>query len=435
LTLENHPFDLENLLKDIGRTMSPISEAKKIELLCPANVSQNYELLGDEGRIKQILLNLISNAIKFTDIGHISVSVDTVRDHNHCILQFSIRDTGIGIPQSKVEHVFERFTQVDGSITRSAGGTGLGLAICSELINLMKGEISVTSALGQGSCFNFHIRLPIVSDLTLEKYDIDSALNIICMISNDALADTIVSFTESWGIKTFRLPNYSDLSSLLATKNPDNKLTLISDHGFLTGMSEQVESEQISLFNGIIFISSLLESMTPLNLPVTTLAMIKPIIPSELFNNILGLARKADSTHIVNKHLDKNTLAPLSAKLLLVEDDIINLKVAENILRKKGAEIITAMNGQEAIEALKSDTFDVVLMDCHMPIMDGYAATEAIRKGIAGQQNKDIPIIALTANAIAGEDERCFASGMSDYISKPFETSELINCIQKWLNR
>ncbi len=434
LTLETHPFDLEILLKDIGHTMSPISEAKKIELLCPANISDNFELVGDEGRIKQILLNLISNAIKFTDKGHIRVKVATQREQNTCHLNFTVIDTGIGIPQAQVAHVFERFTQIDGSITRKVGGTGLGLAICSELVALMNGTISVKSTLGQGSSFDVNLRLPIVTALTLHKYDIDSSIKVICMLHNDALAETIISFTESWGLNTHRIHDFRQLSEHLNKTPRTDKLILISEHHYLSKLSDEINNEQLNKLNGIIFISSLIDSMSEIDLMINSNTMVKPIIPSELFNNIIALARNEDAEQ-QTLLTTQNEQPILNIKLLLVEDDIINLKVAENILEKNGCTIKTVMNGQEALDALQSEHFDLVLMDCHMPIMDGYTATKLIRNGKAGEKNVTIPIIALTANALAGEDKRCIDAGMSDYISKPFETEELIKRILKWSSK
>jgi CheY-like chemotaxis protein len=296
----------------------------------------------------------------------------------------------------------------------------------------MKGEISVKSTLGQGSSFDVNLQLPIVTDLTLHKYDIDSSIKIICMLHNDALAETIISFTESWDLKTHRLHDFEQLQDHLSSIANTDKIILISEHNYLSKLTDEINSEHLNKLNGIIFISSLIDSMSEFDLMVNTTTMVKPVIPSELFNNIIALARSEDAEQQALLTTKQNDLPALNIKLLLVEDDIINLKVAENILEKNGCTIKTVMNGQEALDALKSEHFDLVLMDCHMPVMDGYTATKLIRNGQAGGNNVTIPIIALTANALAGEDKRCIDVGMSDYISKPFETVELINCIQKW---
>lgn len=445
IELEDHDFHLENLIEEVVAVMTARSLNKNVEIAYLIDPSVHDYIRADSTRIRQVLINFISNAIKFTEKGHVLVNVSTLSQDKNAktILKFSVQDTGIGIPHDKKHRLFTAFSQVDASTTRKFGGTGLGLAISKRFTELMGGGIGFESELGRGSCFWFTV--PVVEQneavpLAQESTEFKDC-RIIAVEGNAfgrmilharlkslSCVSTIVSTaSELWtqmenaaknktpytiAMMDVQIPD-KDCAQLVATirNHPEFKDTK------LVMLAPIVRKDYLSRFAAIGFDAYLS----------------KPLKRSQLANCLSEVVNPGKKTRAP---ATQATLAFHTAKrpyVLLAEDNLVNQKVAAGIFRKLGCQIEIVSNGQEAVDKLKDNTFDIVMMDIQMPVMDGYEATAIIRNHNSNVCNHAIPIIAMTAHAFKSDLEKCLASGMNDYVTKPVTPKSLTDALEKWL--
>jgi len=401
-------------------------------------------LLGDPLRLEQVLINLINNAIKFTSEGTVSLWIRQLECHDQEIrLEFEIKDTGIGITHEQQAKLFKAFSQADSSTTRQFGGTGLGLTISQKLIQLMKGDIKVVSEAGKGSSFIFDAHFEIPDFEKEQQHILPQSLNQLKVLAIDdqAIALEIVKdYLQSFGFEvTALLATKSSLADIVAQLQKDNPYDLLL-----------VDWKMPSL-NGIDLIKSCWENTSQKSKAILMTAygreeviaqaeslaldglLFKPITPSQLYNTIIhAFEISAETEHVLHK---KNTvyidLSPVrGGRILLVEDNPINQQAADELLSSEGLLIEIANHGQEALDLLEPNKYDLILIDLQMPVLDGYATTRCIRKNPV---YKDLPIIAMTADAIQGIREKALDSGMNDYVTKPINIKNLFKALIKWL--
>jgi signal transduction histidine kinase/CheY-like chemotaxis protein len=432
LTFNKTDVDVEELIVDVGRLYEADANAKGLVLLCPSTSIQNCFVKVDGHRLRQIIMNLVNNAIKFTDKGGVDVSVNHVRFDHTIQLTFSVNDTGRGIDARLLGHIFDRFKQVDSSLTRQSSGTGLGLTICSELVTKMGGELKVTSSLGRGSEFAFTILCEPAEGLqktTFKPFDNE----VIICFSHSKYLEYLAGLLGSWGAKAQRAQSLNELHQVLK-KPSKNEQILIVDSDIITHEDLHVIDEMQKNGTKIIMANSLtLHNTDESHQLISDAVIVKPIAPSELYNAIVKVTGGRISAHQVLQASFLHELPLIKGHILVVEDDLINQQVASAILSKFGLTVELAGDGQAGLDKLKNGHFSLVLMDCMMPRMGGYQATKLIRSGAGGDLNSAIPIIALTANAMDGSSEECLLAGMNDYISKPIDPKVLIDKLEKWL--
>lgn len=446
LDMEIINFQLLTTISDVIDLLSAKAEQKQLELIWHVNDDVPTQLLGDPGRLRQILTNLCNNAIKFTETGEvvIRVTLETERGED-AVLRFTVSDTGIGIAKDHVGELFDSFTQADASITRKYGGTGLGLAICQKLVALMGGEIGVESQLEVGSNFWFTTTLKKQASkqqhIDLVPADIRGK-KILIVDDNETNRDILHNQLSNWGCIPIEVPDAESALIQLRMAAEDGKpfpLALLD--------YQMPDMDGAQLGRAI--------KRDP-NLADTTLAMLtsggqkgeaammkdigftgylsKPINPSILRETIITILSEVDTIPVderefVTRHTVQEKQHWLKIRILLVEDNFVNQKVIIRQLEKLGYRADIAGNGQEAVESVTTIPYDLVLMDCNMPVLDGYDATKIIRQT---EKIKDIPIIALTANAMKEDKDKCLAAGMNDYLTKPVNRNILSNTINKW---
>jgi signal transduction histidine kinase/DNA-binding response OmpR family regulator len=456
LDLEMIDFDLATLLDDFAATLAFRAEEKGLELLCAVAPNVPVKLRGDPGRIRQILTNLTGNAIKFTSQGEVTIRVSLAKGGEPetggqaPLLRFSVRDTGIGIPADKIATLFEKFTQVDASTTRKYGGTGLGLAISKQLASLMGGEIGVESRAGKGSEFWFTARLTRSSaeahPEARPSADLQGVRALI-VDDNETNREILIVRMTSWGMRPAEAHEGEDALGLLhhALEESDPFKIAIIDMQ-MPGMDGEALGRAVKADGRLK--DTLLVMLTSLGVrgdadrfeeagfsAYTT----KPVRVDELKAMLSRALSGQPGVHprpIVTRHSARealNLFRSRKARILLVEDNITNQQVALGVLRKLGLSADAVANGAEALDALASIPYDLVLMDVQMPVMDGFEATRRIRDPRSPVVNRRIPVIAMTANAMQGDRERCLQAGMDDYLSKPVNPQALAVALEKWL--
>ena len=437
MQLEKIPFDLRTCIQDIYSIVSGIAEEKKIELVYYVSLDIPQHLLGDINRIRQVLLNLVNNGIKFSNKGELFISVELLkRTDNILTLKFIIKDTGIGIAKEIINNLFQPFSQGDSSTSRKYGGTGLGLAITKKIVELMNGKIWVESQLGQGSEFHFTIDLELADIYSENSYrqNIHPKLlnkRALLVVNNSNGLNSINDQTKQWGMLNTIALSYSIALGILKN-NPSFDVVIIDLSETDTKyMLKELHKLQPSL-PVIILISSDKENLKVSD-KLFSDCLIKPVKEITLFNALINTLFKR--TIITNKNNDFGLDFAISYPLniLLAEDNIINQKLVNKILEKMGYKIDIANNGFEAIEAVKNKYYDIILMDIQMPEMSGIEATQYI---LSNFSESEIPkIIALTANAMQGDREICINAGMVDYITKPISIKILQDTLIKWSNK
>ncbi|MCU7835523.1 MAG: response regulator [gamma proteobacterium symbiont of Taylorina sp.] len=494
LDLEILDFDLRSMLGDFAEAMSMQVEDKNLEIILNIKGIEHSMIKGDPGRLRQILTNLVGNAIKFTEQGEVVIFLE-ILPHNkkqfklHC----TVSDTGIGIPQDKLDRLFQSFSQVDASTTRKYGGTGLGLSIAKVLCELMGGQITVSSEEGLGSCFEFNVLMGYSqqSQAVLPEIDI-STLNLLIVDDNKTNRNVFRGQMEHWGAKVEEAANAFDALKMCEMRVKSNQN--LFDIAFLDMQMPEIDGVQLSknLQSDPRFNSMKLIMMTSMAFkgdadyfsklgfsayfpkPATTTDLFdalsivaaggdaldnaKPLVTRHYVKSLQKSPRPINSPAVVlqtsspaNKTegefmFDKSKLQqsatpseqwPADTRILLVEDNRVNQLVASGILKKLGLGADIAENGLEALEILTNapdnSPYTMLLMDCQMPEMDGYEASQQIRQGTAGDHYQSLPIIAMTANAMQGDREKCLDAGMSDYLSKPIDNERLSNKLKKWL--
>jgi len=470
--LENIDFNLRSMLGELSEAMGLQAQVKNLELILDVTKIEESIVKGDPSRLRQIISNIVNNATKFTAKGEIIINAELLpNDDSSWRLNCNISDTGLGIPDDKMSLLFDSFSQVDASTTRQFGGTGLGLAIVKKLCNLMGGDISVTSKLGQGSCFHFYVTLEKSnkSQKVMPEVDI-SNLKLLIVDDNVTNREVIRGQLEHWGATVFEAD--SGQQALLFCEQEyrdDNKVPF--DVAILDMQMPDMDGAELGkvIRNDKRLDQMKLVMMTSMGhigdaryfadlgfdcyfpKPATTVDIIGALSVVTKGGDVLNDANPLVTSHYLktlipakNKNFNGSALDNIKSKrILLVEDNRINQMVAKGILNKLGLHFIDiANNGVECLEKLKheallpdktSPRYDVVLMDCQMPDMDGYEASRQIRAASADELNKKIPIIAMTANAMADDKQKCLIAGMDDYLSKPIDSDLLIAKLLYWL--
>ncbi len=447
LDLDIIDFDIRITVEEIVEMMTLKAEEKNIELACFIHPDIPSLLKGDPGRLRQILLNLCTNAIKFTEKGSVSIWLSLKNEsQTHAILQFEIIDTGIGIPKERQNKLFKSFSQVDASTTRKYGGTGLGLAISKKLTEMMKGEIGITSETGKGSTFWFTaefekqpVQIPFVSITP----DIQG-LKILALDDNRINREIMAAYLASWKCRPTIVSSGAQALSQMKTaaaQNDSFSLAIfdmsVPDIDIETLVNQIKNSKALCSIRIIVLTAS---GYRGDGLKMKSLGIDgyfnKPIKQSDLYNaivTVMGMDMKNDGTGPEKTMVTKYTLIESekqNIRILLAEDNKINQKVAVNLLKKFGYHTDIAGNGKEAVDLHSTQPYDLIFMDIQMPEMDGLEATKAIRSLNDGF--KDVPIVAMTANAMKGDREICLSAGMNDYISKPVKPKSLKAAITSW---
>ena len=441
--LESAPFDLRDFMKDTLRMMGMRTQTKGLELAYRVATDVPDRLVGDPDRLRQILLNLIENAVKFTEEGEVVVNVATGQySGNQADLRFSVEDTGIGIPREKQEDVFSAFKQVDAKTTNQYGGTGLGLAVSSQLVRLMGGELTVKSEPGQGSRFEFAAAFKCLKAEAVKPQEAaaDDLQGIRALVVDDNATSRRLTkeMLDSWRLETQFASNAEEARQILLGDGHVDLVLIDSDMPGSNGFSlaRWIKDQQIKdLRVAMMLTFPHLKRKAEFGELGVKASVIKPLNPSELLNLLLvALDKKKIDTEKARpqKRPDAKSKAPRrSLKILVAEDTPFNQTFILRLLEKNGSHPILVENGRQALEAFNPDTFDVVLMDVQMPEMDGFEATREIRKREAGSgSHGHMPIIAMTAYATEGDRERCLEAGMDDYVSKPISASKLFHAIE-----
>jgi PAS domain S-box-containing protein len=444
LQIETIEIDLKKYLYQFVQSMALRAQEKGIELLLDETALQHNIISSDPVRLQQILSNLVSNAIKFTHEGHITIRVESSQHGPQAQLEVSVQDTGIGIDENKIPMLFHPFTQVDASTTREYGGTGLGLAICKKLCEIMGGSISAKSTLGLGSTFSFVITL--VSAEPAEPWSLpeDKHENVLLMEPNVHAASLIEKILKNMGAYTLRhlpdlsypqLPVLANFTTvILPIKNTyKNVIETLKKHVALENPTIKVVFLTAWDFEPKSFDTKDLERPHFITKPFYT----------ENFQHVFREGPQKNTQTAEQPDTSATADRPIFSSqkhVLLVEDNLINQEVASMILEEFGLQITLANNGQEALDKLNQavesgKNFDLILMDCQMPEMDGYETTAAIRQGRAMERYRMIPIVAMTANAMEGDEEKCLNAGMNDYLPKPIDPDRLQNMLTKWFEK
>ncbi len=447
LEIEKTNFDLRLLIEEIGDLMALRAQQKGLEFISLIGPDIPAPVNGDPGRIRQILLNLTGNAIKFTSKGEISVSALTVHETEETVLvRFSVTDTGIGIPSEKAVSIFDSFTQVDASTTRKYGGTGLGLSICKQLVNLMGGKIGVISKEGSGSEFWFTLALE--KQLTLSAKPVKKSIEntrILAVDDNSTNRRLITLLLESWHCRYSVEPDgpaaLEVLKKATLEKDPFRIAILDMQMPIMDGeeLGRRIVQDPEIQTPKMIVMSSVGARGDAARLHELGFSayLTKPVKQSHLFNcltTVNSIQGKTTDVPLVTRHsLSESRKTGL--KILVVEDNPVNQLVAVKILEKLGYRAEVAANGREALDSLAKIPFDLVFMDCQMPVMDGYEASNAIRSGDVKILNRKVVIIAMTANALKGDREKCINAGMDDYISKPVTPKTVATLLDQWHSR
>jgi CheY-like chemotaxis protein len=455
LELEILDFDLQNLLDDFASALAFQAHQKGLDLHCGMSPDIPVLLRGDPGRLRQILTNLAGNAVKFTHSGEVSIHVtlesETPED---VLLRFSVTDTGIGIALEKQKVLFQKFSQVDASTTRKYGGTGLGLAISKQLAEKMGGEIGVRSEAEKGSEFWFTVRLVKQSSPAVETVPTSSDLGgVRALIVDDSNThlDILKTRMGSWDMRVSAASDGpSALESLYKACGENDPIRVAVIDMRLPGMDgwelgRAIRSDERLAETRMVLLTSLegpgdLRQFEKIGFDAY---LTKPERPAELkavLSSILSAREEVSSaprTKAKRQSVSeiRNLFADQGVRVLLAEDNITNQQVALGILEKLGLRVDAVADGREALDALRVIPYDVVLMDVQMPEMDGMEATRQIRNPQASILNRNIPVIAMTAHAMAGDREECLKAGMNGYVSKPIDPFALAAELERWIRK
>ncbi|WP_339524634.1 response regulator [Pseudomonas sp. EA_35y_Pfl2_R111] len=410
LELEQIPFDLGSMVEDTANLLSQ-NAAPGVELTCLIDPQLPNQLLGDPTRVRQIVSNLLSNALKFTRFGRVDISISAQASGVRII----VRDTGIGIAEDAQARIFHPFAQAGVGITRQFGGTGLGLALTRRLCEVMHGQLSLETREGFGS--TFCVDLPLPGQTNAKQLPLLHGRIIGLSPASSGLSEQLASLLPSWGLQYQHL----DADAALGTLDAD---LLISDCPQRLNELRTLSNLPILLVSayGNFLSSEQVEKLSPIE------QLARPLSRQALLQ-ALRRTLGQDEAHAAEQHSEPKRNR--QARVLLVEDNPVNQLVAKGMLGKLGCEVLLANHGGEALTLLETQAVDLILMDCNMPVMDGYETTRRIRqKG----EFAELPIIALTANALSDERERCRAAGMDDYLAKPFRKDELAALLDQWLS-
>ncbi len=451
LDLDPVPFGLRDTLANAFKALAVRAAEKDLELMYEEGPSVPQSLVGDPGRLRQVLVNLVSNAVKFTDEGEVGVSIEVLeRSDEKVRLRFRVRDTGIGIPAEKQALIFDAFAQADGSTTRRYGGTGLGLAISSQIVRMMGGRLEVESEPGKGSVFHFDASFVETADVEVAAplgTPAGSLTGVPVLVVDDNATNRriLLECVRRWGMVGTEVAGAdAALRRLTQAAEAGKPIRLVLSDVHMPDMdgfelADKIRQDERLSDATVVLITSAARSGDGARCRELGVAafMLKPILPSELLEEVRRVlsARPGAPASAGSAVPDPVPLAapdrPL--RILLAEDNPVNQTLAVALLTKRGHEVTVASNGLEALEQLEGGAFDVVLMDVQMPEMDGFEATRRIRQMANGQVART-PVIAMTAHAMTGDRERCLDAGMDDYVSKPIDPLGLLATMARVLS-
>ena len=462
LDLEILDFDLRVALEDTADLLALRASETGLELICRIDPAVPSHLKGDPGRLRQIIINLVGNAIKFTRKGEVVISAALKSEEDGiATILFEVIDTGIGIPESRCGAIFEPFSQADGSTTRKYGGTGLGLAICKQLAELMGGTIGVTSIVGTGSTFWFTARFEKQSlaekeckaslHTTSQQHADLTTARILVVDDNATNRKLMTTLLDHWGCRhEVTIGGAEGLALLLEAAHagdPFRIALLDQEMPDMDGMElgRRIKADPLLESTLLVMVTSLARRGDVVVLEQIGFVgyLPKPVRQAQLYDCLELILSRATETQSSVSHqkpqgiVTRHTLAESGrpgVRILLAEDNVINQKVAQHMLKTLGYKADVVANGQEAVRALEMINYDLVLMDCMMPVLDGFEATAVIRDPVSGVLNHAVPIIAMTANAMKGDREKCLEAGMDDYLAKPVKKEQLGEMIQRWFS-
>ncbi|MFA6280693.1 MAG: response regulator [Bdellovibrionales bacterium] len=462
IKLESIDFDIVKIISDVTDMISVRTQEKGVQLLVDLPDEDTHHFCGDPGRIRQVLLNLVGNAVKFTEVGYVLIRLDIHQETpERYRAKFTVEDTGIGVSEDKLSYIFDKFSQAEEATTRKFGGSGLGLAISKGLVSLMDGSVTVTSQLGKGSRFSFDVLLglcpkaPVQAPVVSEADLMDK--RVLLTDESPMVISLLEKYTQKWGMRVDTVSSLVDAKEAIETalRVGDPYHFVLSDYRIRSSEARELTSwAQSPEFTGrkphFILISAYGQVVN------TEFAaqygfngyLLKPFYPDHLkgmMQLLLEAAGEGERMPVVTRALITSMAQTGRAhhgirpdmfagvKALVVEDMKINLMLIAKILEKHGCVVTAAVNGREGVEATTKEKFDIIFMDCQMPEMDGFEATEAIRKNedVSGQHTT---IVALTADAMVGDREKCLRLGMDDYLNKPLRQEQITQILAKWIN-
>ena len=442
LIIENIRFNLRNTVEDAVSLLAPKAAEKGLEIYAMIKAGVPEEVIGDPSRLRQILNNLISNSVKFTEKGEISVTVDCLELGNERVqLNFEVKDTGIGIQEENIHKLFRSFNQADASTTRKYGGTGLGLAICKELTKIMDGDIWVESVYGEGSMFKFNVNVNIAQRVLAQKFTFEKldGANVLIVDDNINNRNMIISSLQGTGLKVFEANDAaSAINVIRSNANAKNTINIaiidyempdMSGYKLAATLKKLPFSKDIKLM--LLTSTSQIGDVRIAKEYGFSCYLSKPVRKDDMLSCIaiaLGLKKEDEENEIITKHTVKEVNNLLKPKILLVEDNEMNRKIVISILKAHDMTCDVAVDGSEAVKAVLEKDYDVVFMDCQMPVMDGYESTAKIRE-LEGDK-KHTTIIAMAANVMVGDEEKCIKAGMDFYISKPINFNIMLGIIE-----
>ena len=453
LVFESFAFDLRLVIEEVDEMLAPRIEDRKLDVVLeyPPDVPRHF--IGDAGRIRQVVTNLVGNAVKFTPEGHVLITVNCEsHDGEKAQIRLAVKDTGPGIPAEKIDGLFEKFSQVDASTTRKVGGTGLGLAISKQLVNLMGGEVGVTSQLGKGSTFWF--TLPLQLDAQPHAEPAPAAdlrgLRVLIVDDNDVNRRMLHEQVSSWNMRNGSFAGARQALQAMrearAAGDPYQVVLLDYQMPEMDGatLAEAIKGDPLLSDTLVIMLTSVGHWREVRHMQGASIdaCLVKPVRQSQLQNTLATAWSKKQQSGFATQTKALGEIAALKSqfagifagalvRVLVAEDNAVNQKVAVRMLERLGLRPDVAGNGREAVELCSLLPYALIFMDCEMPEMDGYAATAEIRKRQGS--NGRVAIIAMTADAMEGARERCIAAGMDDYIAKPVRLGEMIESLKKWV--
>jgi len=442
LDLETTTFNLRELLESVITLMERPAQAKGLYLALNLEQGVRLPVRGDPIRLRQILSNLISNAVKFTERGGVTLTVKRLREtaaqHQ---LRFEIRDTGIGIDKEAQERLFQAFTQADASTTRLYGGTGLGLVICRRIVTLMGGRIGVESEQSRGSSFWFEIPLlKVQGDMPAQQADVHGG-RVLLLTTDQRLRMRLTLLLPNWGMRVTTVENTQDalerLRQAAAQGEPWSYSAVLADLSSIrsTALALARNLQRKAQYGDARLVYLRGDDVTSVELPPSAIVIPRNAPDADL-RSVLSASGVSWASHDTQPAAPAARLSektPDKTRILLVEDNPVNLMVAQRLLQVLGYACETAGNGQVALDKLEAEHYDLVLMDCQMPVLDGYMATRRWRELEEERKpERRLPIVAMTANAMAGDRKKCLDAGMDDYLAKPVTRSDLERCITRW---
>jgi signal transduction histidine kinase/CheY-like chemotaxis protein len=447
LELESADFSLSEVLEDVAAMFAQPAQHKKLELALQLPVSAGPMFVrGDAFRLRQVLANLLSNAVKFTEHGEVVLRCRVTEDSVDAYrLALSVEDTGVGIAEDAQHRIFEKFTQADGTTTRRFGGTGLGLAICKQLVLLMGGAIRVESQLGRGTCFTVELELPRAErgDHSTPTVTELQGVRVLVVDDNRTNREIMREQMSGWGMDVVCVDNAVQALASMSTATDDGQpfalalldMDMPDMNGIQLAQALQAQHELAATRLILLTSSHLAGTVKERTEAGVRFCLSKPVRQADLFH-VIDMVLRSDI------ELQESSVKPvpvavhrsLQGRVLLTEDNLVNQELAHAMLSHLGLKVDIAENGQVALQKLASETYDLVLMDCQMPVLDGFEATRQLRLREAGT-GCHVPVVALTANAMSGDGERCAQAGMDDYLSKPYTLLQLENTLKRWLGQ